>query len=71
MNAFKTQFNFLSPQQTADALGVKLETLAVWRATKRYPLPYVKIGKKVSYRLEDINKFIETRVRNIAEVENV
>jgi len=70
MNAFNTQFNLLSPQQTADTLGVRLETLAVWRCTKRYPLPYVKVGKKVFYRAEDITRFIETRLRNTEGLEN-
>jgi hypothetical protein len=52
----------LTPRQTAEILGVTPGTLSVWRATKRYPLPYVKIGYKVFYRGEDVKAFIESRI---------
>lgn len=32
-------------KEAADILGIREETLAVWRSTKRYPLSYVKIGR--------------------------
>ena len=52
----------INPSDTARMLGLKnAETLAVWRATKRYPLRFVKIGAKVMYRLKDIEAFIESR----------
>lgn len=50
--------NLLTPQQAAEFLGVTIGTLAVWRCTKRYPLPFVKIGRRVKYRLNDLNDFI-------------
>ena len=54
-------FNRLSPAEAAEALGVTIGTLAVWRCTKRYQLPFVKIGRKIFYRSEDINAFVESR----------
>ncbi|MEN8129849.1 MAG: helix-turn-helix domain-containing protein [Pseudomonadota bacterium] len=48
----------LSPTETAEILGVTEGTLAVWRCTSRYPLPWVKVGRKVFYRQRDISKFI-------------
>jgi predicted DNA-binding transcriptional regulator AlpA len=51
----------LSDEQTAQTLGVTRGTLAVWRCTKRYPLPFVRIGRKIRYRQDDILKFIESR----------
>jgi hypothetical protein len=51
----------LTPSETAAILGIKSETLSVWRCTRRYALPFVKIGKKVFYRGADIQKFIESR----------
>lgn len=51
----------MSENETASALGVQPGTLAVWRCTKRYPLPYVKVGKKVFYRGQDIADFIASR----------
>ena len=53
--------DLMTPQQTSRVLGVTPETLSVWRCTRRYPLPFVKIGRKVLYIREDINKFIESR----------
>lgn len=53
--------NRLTSKQAAEILGVSIDTLAVWRCTKRYPLPYVKIGRKVFYRAEDLENFIEAR----------
>lgn len=49
----------LDTPQTADILDVKPGTLEVWRATKRYPLPFIKIGGKVRYRRSDVLRFIE------------
>lgn len=49
----------LDDEQAADYLGVKASTLAVWRCTDRYPLTYIKIGRKVRYRVKDILRFID------------
>jgi len=51
--------NLWDPEQAARYLGVKLETLAVWRCTKRYYLPYIKVGRLVKYRIDDLDAFIE------------
>ncbi len=37
----------LSRKEAAAYLGVAEQTLAIWKCTKRYDLPYVKIGKLV------------------------
>lgn len=49
----------LSPAAAAERLGLKKQTLAIWRIEKRQPLPYVKLGGRVFYRAEDLEKFIE------------
>jgi predicted site-specific integrase-resolvase len=54
-------FNRLTAAQVAETLGVTTGTLAVWRCTKRYQLPFVKIGRKIFYRSEDVNTFVESR----------
>jgi predicted site-specific integrase-resolvase len=51
--------NLLTPKKAAEILGVAIGTLAVWRCTARYPLPFVKIGRRVMYREQDVNDFIE------------
>lgn len=49
----------LTPKKAAEILGVAIGTLAVWRCTARYPLPFVKIGRRVMYREQDVNNFID------------
>jgi predicted site-specific integrase-resolvase len=56
-----TVSELLSPKHTAELLGVTTGTLAVWRCKRRYQLRFVKIGSKVRYRSEDIQRFIEAR----------
>ena len=51
----------LNSKEAAQVLGVSVDTLAVWRCTKRYPLPYIKMGRKVFYRVSDLENFIESR----------
>ena len=53
----------ISASDAAQHLGVSVGTLAVWRSTGRYPLPYVKIGRKVMYKRKDLEAFIEARTR--------
>lgn len=53
----------LTPDETAERLGVLTKTLDVWRCTQRYNLPYVKVGRLVRYRESDIEAFIESRLQ--------
>lgn len=53
----------LTPNQVADRLGVSPNTLAVWRCCKRYPLAYVKVGARVRYRSEDVDRFVQSQVQ--------
>ena len=57
------ELNLISPKHTAVRLGIAVQTLSIWRTTKRYDLPYVKVGRKVMYRLTDIEAFIAARMR--------
>lgn len=60
----ETATNLLTPQQAAERIGVKVSTLAVWRCTQRYALPFIKIGGgkygSVRYRPEDVEAFIQS-----------
>ncbi len=44
-------------------LGVTAGTLSVWRSTGRYPLPFVKVGRSVRYRIGDLLAFVESRTQ--------
>lgn len=52
------QSELLTRKQAAEYLGVAEQTLAVWKCTKRYPLPVVKIGRLVRYKKSDLDAFI-------------
>jgi Helix-turn-helix domain len=60
----------LTPHQTRERLGVSIGTLAVWRCTRRYNLPFVRVGSKVMYREEDVERFISSRRVMIAGSED-
>lgn len=51
----------LTRDEAAEFLGVKPQTLAVWAATKRYPLPHIKVGSRVRYRRSDLERFLDQR----------
>jgi hypothetical protein len=51
----------LNNSQAADVIGVSPHTLVTWRCTKRYDIPYTKVGKKVFYDLADLLAWLESR----------
>ncbi len=55
----------LTKEQVSEILGISVGTLAVWRATKRYNLPYVKSGRLIRYREEDVQAFILSRLQGL------
>ena len=55
----------LTPEETSDVLGINTSTLAVWRCTGRYELPFVKTGRLIRYREIDVADFIKKRTRNM------
>jgi excisionase family DNA binding protein len=52
----------VSREQAAEFLGVRPQTLAAWASSRRYALPFVKVGRRVMYRLSDLDAFIERNV---------
>lgn len=54
----------LDANQAAEYLGTTAGTLGVWRCTRRYALPYIKIGRRVKYRREDLDRFLAERTVN-------
>jgi excisionase family DNA binding protein len=51
----------LTRPQAAAFLGVKPQTLSVWATTKRYGLPFIKVGSLVRYRRSDLQRFLDQR----------
>jgi excisionase family DNA binding protein len=59
---------FLKRQQAAEYLNVKRSTLEAW-ATRGGGPAFIKLGRAVRYRISDLEKFIESRIRqNTSEV---
>jgi len=54
---------YYSPQQLAELLQTTVQTLASWRSTGRYNLPFIKIGRKVLYRSEDMDAWLDARLK--------
>ena len=57
----RTNYKLVNTAATAEMLGVSVETLNIWRCTKRYKLDYHKIGSRVMYYVSDVEDFIESR----------
>jgi excisionase family DNA binding protein len=55
-----THSKLLNPPEAAEFLGISKITLAGWRCSKRYSLPYIKVGRLVRYRRSDLVEFLES-----------
>lgn len=53
----------LDDKLTAAALDTTPGTLCTWRSTGRHNLPYVKVGRRVKYRVGDLLDWLEQRTR--------
>lgn len=51
----------LTTGEAAAALGLRPETLANWRVTGRYALPYVRSGRLIRYRAGDLLDWLDSR----------
>lgn len=47
----------VSRKAAAIHLGIKPQTLAAWACNRRVEIPYVKIGRRVMYRLSDLEAY--------------
>jgi len=48
----------MTTQQATEYLGLKPGTLPTWRSTRRYPIPFIKIGKCIRYDKRALDKFL-------------
>lgn len=53
----------LDQSPAAAFLGLSESALQAWRTTGRYNLPFVKVGRRIKYRLGDLRQFLESRTR--------
>lgn len=57
----------LTRREAAAYLGVAEQTLAVWKCTGRRSLPFVKIGRLVRYRKDDLDAFILNHLQDFED----
>jgi len=55
----------LTPQETAEYLGVSQDTLSVWRCVGRYNIPFIKVGRLVKYRKSALDTFLISRTHGL------
>ena len=53
----------VSPEITSKFLCTAIGTLAIWRTTGRYNLPFYKAGRMIRYRMTDLVEFKANRMR--------
>lgn len=59
---FQAPFSdLINNDQAAAYLGVTPRTLEVWRCTKRYKIPFIKVGRLVRYRQSSLDAFLSSR----------
>jgi hypothetical protein len=58
----------LTEIQAAEFLSIKPQTLTNWRCTKRVPLPFIKIGRAIRYRHDDLERFLQQNTVGTAAV---
>ena len=58
---------FLTPEEAAAELSVSKQTLANWRSTGMFDLPFTKIGKRVRYRRSDLEAWLTKRTATSTE----
>jgi excisionase family DNA binding protein len=51
----------LNNTEAAQYLGVAPATLVTWRCTQRYSIPYIRVGKKILYDLDDLRAWLASR----------
>ncbi len=60
-SAVKPKPRLLNTKEAADYLGVRPNTLEVWRVCHRYDLPFIRVGRLVKYREADLDEFLAAR----------
>jgi len=56
-----------STREAAEYVGARPHTLETWRASGRYGIPFVKVGRLVKYRRADLDAWLQSRTVDTAE----
>lgn len=61
MSTATCQSDLLTTAEAAEYLGTTVGTMEVWRCSKRYAIPYIKVGRLVKYRRSDLEQWLQSR----------
>lgn len=63
----KSRRCLLTTDEAATILGVTPRTLEVWRCTKRHQIPFLKVGRLIRYRRDDLDRWLASRLVDASE----
>lgn len=66
-----TQSGLLTREDAATYLRIRAQTLAAWASSGRYAIPFVRVGRAVRYRREDLDRWLDSRTVMPSERESV
>ena len=64
------QSDLLTESEAAAYLKLRPGTLSVWRCTKRYSLPWIRVGRSIRYRRNDLDAFLMSRTETPSDIRN-
>lgn len=56
--------DMMTAKQAAEYLGIKVQTMALWRCKKMYDLAYIRVGGKIFYQKSVIDEWVKSRSSN-------
>jgi hypothetical protein len=57
-NDERTTTKLFDRKEAAAFLHLRPQTLSNWAVSRAHPLPYIKLGRRVMYRLSDLEAFV-------------
>ena len=60
--------NLMNEKEVALFLGLKPQTLAIWRMRKE-KIPFVRMGRRIAYRREDVERWLESQIVRVGGAE--
>jgi excisionase family DNA binding protein len=69
MSKFQMNSEFMTTKQAAALIGLKPNTLEIWRLRGGGPR-YIKFGRAVRYRQSDLETYIESQTRESTSQES-
>jgi len=58
------QQKYLLQKDVSEILNVRIETLNQWRCNQKYNIPYIKIGRRILYPIDQFYKWLESHQKN-------